>query len=200
MSPASAKELARVFDRLRNAFRAALDAASPGDLRELARRMREAVIEAGAAVQEMREGLERTERELAAERQRAADAERRGRLAAEIQDGETVAVAQRFAAKHRERVGMLERKLAAQRDELALAERDRTEMQADLVRAERDQPATEAERSAARAWRELREAGGGAPAETDLQGDLLRADLDAAARDAAAERQLREIKKRVKKE
>jgi chromosome segregation ATPase len=147
-----------VFDRLRTALRAALDAASPGDLRELARRMREAVIEAGAAVQEQREGLGRTERELAAERQRLADAERRGRLAAEIQDGETVDVAQRFAAKHRERVSMLERKLAAQRDELALAERDRAEMQADLARAERDQPATEAERSAARAWRELRHA------------------------------------------
>jgi hypothetical protein len=192
-----------VFDRLRNALRAALDAVSPGDLRELARRMREAVIEAGAAVQEMREGLGRTERELAAERQRTADAERRGRLAAEIQDGETVDVAQRFAAKYRERVSVLERKLAAQRDELALAERDRAEMQADLARAERDQPATEAERSAARAWRELRAAGGeggGVHPETDLQGDLLRADPDAAARDAAAERQLREIKKRVKKE
>lgn len=193
-----------MFDRLRDALRAALDAASPGDLRELARRMREAVIEAGAAVQEMREGLARTERELAAERQRVADAERRGRLAAEIQDGETVDVAQRFAAKHRERVGVLERKLAAQKDELALAERDRAEMKADLARAERDQPATEAERSAARAWRELRQAGGGgggdAQPETDLQGDLLRADLDAAARDAAAERQLREIKKRVNKE
>ena len=188
-----------MFNRLRDALRAALDAASPGDLRELARRMREAVIEAGAAVLEMREALGRTERELAAERQRVADAERRGRLAAEIQDGETVDVAQRFAAKHRERVGMLERKMAAQRDELALAERDRAEMQADLVRAERDQPATEAERNAARAWRELRDAGAVRP-ETDLQGDLLKADLDAAARDATAERQLREIKKRVKKE
>ena len=122
----------------------------------MARRMREAVIEAGAAVLEMRVGLARTERELAAERQRLADAERRGRLAAEIQDGETVDVAQRFAAKHRERVVVLERKLLAQRDELALAERERAEMQADLARAERDQPATEAERSAARAWRELR--------------------------------------------
>ena len=189
-----------MFDRLRTALRAALDAASPGDLRELARRMREAVIEAGAAVQELREGLGRTDRELAAERQRLADTERRGRLAAEIQDGETVDVAQRFAAKHRERVSMLERKLAAQRDELALAERDRAEMQADLARADRDQPKTEAERSAARAWRELREAGGGVRPETDVQGDLLREGLDAAARDAAAERQLREIKKRVKKE
>ena len=34
-----------MFDRLRDALRAALDTSSPGDLRELARRMREAVIE-----------------------------------------------------------------------------------------------------------------------------------------------------------
>ena len=110
-----------MFDRLRDALRAALDTASPGDLRELARQMREAVIEAGAAVLEMREGLERTERELAAERRQLAETERRGRLAAEIQDTETVDVAQRFVAKHGERVSMLERKLAAQREELALA-------------------------------------------------------------------------------
>src|SRR5712691_10452167 len=108
-----------IHERLRAALRAALQAATPpGDLRDLIQRMREAVVEANAAVGEMSEALGRTERELGAERQRLADAERRGRLAVEIQDGETVEVAQRFATKHRERVGVLERKLAAQRDEL----------------------------------------------------------------------------------
>ena len=96
----------------------------PGDLRDLARQMREAVVDAKVAVQEMRAALARTELELTAEGQRLADAERRGRLAAEIQDQETVQVAERFTARHRERVGVLERKLAAQREELALAERD----------------------------------------------------------------------------
>src|SRR5207247_139060 len=76
--------------------------------------------------------------ELAVGRQRLADAERRGRLAAEIQDQETVAVAGRFAAKHRERVGVLERKLAALNDELALYERELADMQAQLARVERD--------------------------------------------------------------
>jgi len=90
-----------VFERLRDALRAALDAATPaGDLRDLARQMREAVIEAKVAVQELRDALGRTERELQAERQRLVDAERRGRLAAEIQDQETADVAQRFATKH----------------------------------------------------------------------------------------------------
>src|SRR6058998_231221 len=175
------EELARlVFERLRDALRAALDAATPpGNLRDLARRMREAVVEAKVSVQETRAAVTRAEGELVVERQRLADAERRGRLAAEIQDAETVAVAQRFAAKHRERVGVLERKLV--------------DMQAQLGRAERDRPLTEAERSAERAWRELQRAGGSRP-ETDLQGDLLQSDLDRTAREAAADRQLRELK------
>lgn len=189
-----------MFERLRDALRAALDAATPpGDLRDLARQMREAVVEAKVAVQEMREALRRTEGELALERQRLADAERRGRLAGEIQDRETVEIAERFATKHRERVAVLERKLAAQRDELALAERDLGEMQAQLGRAERDRPADEAGRSAERAWRDLQQAGGARPG-VDLEGELLKAEMDRGAREAAAEEQLRELKKRMRKE
>jgi len=188
-----------MFDRLRAALHAALDAATPpGDLRDLTRQMREALIEGKAAVRELREGLARTERELTAERHQLADAERRGRLADEIQDGETVRVAERFAAKHRERAEVLERKLAAQRDEVGLAEREVADMQVQLARAERDRPVNAAERSAERAWRDIERAGGVRP-DTDLQGDLLKQDLDRAARDAAAEAQLRELKQRLKK-
>src|SRR5881397_312463 len=195
------EELARlVFERLRDALRAALDAATPpGNLRDLARQMREAVVEAKLSVQETRQAVSRTEGELAVERQRLADAERRGRLAGEIQDHETVEVAHRFAAKHRERVGVLERKLAALRDELALYERELGDMQAQLARAERDRPLTEAERSAERAWRDLQEAGGARPG-TDLKDELLKSAMDRAAREAAADRQLRELKKKMKKE
>ena len=189
-----------MFERLRDALRAALDSATPpGDLRDLTRQMREAVVEAKVAVQETRETVARTERELAAERQRLADAERRGRLAGEIQDQETADIAQRFAAKHRERAGMLEKKLAALRDELALYERELGDMQAQLARAERDRPLTEAERSAERAWRDLQAAGGSRPG-VDPQDELLKAQLDRAAREAAADRQLRELKKKMKKD
>jgi len=189
-----------VFERLRDALRAALDAATPpGDLRDLARQMREAVVEAKLAVRDGREALARTQRELGEERQRLADAERRGRLAAEIQDAETVEVARRFAAKHGERVGVLDRKLAALSAELALSERELAEMQAQLARAERDRPLTEAERSAERAWRDLQAAGGARPA-TDVRDELLKAEMDRAAREAAADRQLKELKKKMKKD
>jgi hypothetical protein len=189
-----------VFERLRDSLRAALDAATPpGDLRDLARQMREAVVEAKVAVQEIREARTRTERELVAERQRLADAERRGRLAGEIQDAETVAVAGRFVTKHRERVAVLEQKLTAQQAELALAERDLAEMHAQLKTAEQGRPRREGERSTEAAWRDIQAAGGARPG-TDLNDDLLKADLDRVQRDAAAQRQLEELKKKMRKD
>ncbi|HYX81625.1 MAG TPA: hypothetical protein VE714_04485 [Gemmatimonadales bacterium] len=155
--------------------------------------MREAVVDAKVAVAEVQEAITRTEREIAMERQRLADAERRGRLAGEIQDHETVTVAERFTAKHRERVGVLEHKLAAQREELALAQRELDEMQAQLKAAATAQPSTE------KAWRDI-EAAGGAREGTDVRDELLKSDLDRAAREAAAARQLEELKKKMRKD
>ncbi|HWC74184.1 MAG TPA: hypothetical protein VG454_09630 [Gemmatimonadales bacterium] len=189
-----------MFERLRDAFRAALDAAAgPADLRALARQMREAVVDAKVAVAEIHEAVSRTQRELGFERQRLADAERRGRLAGEIQDQETVSVADRFASKHRERIAVLEKKLAAQRDELAFAERELAEMQEQLKTAERERPSMEGDRSAEHAWRDVQGAGGARPG-MDLQDELLKSDLDRAAREAAAQRQLEELKKKMGKE
>jgi hypothetical protein len=190
-----------VFERLRDAVRAALEAATPpGNLRELARQMREAVVDAKVAVQEMRAALARTEIELKVEAQRLSDAERRGRLAAEIQDQETVEVAQRFAARHRERVAVRERKLAAQREELSLAERDLAEMQGQLKSAERGGPATPGGpmSSTEQAWRDLQAAGGARPG-VDLQDDLLKADMDRAALEQAADEQLDLLKQKLGK-
>lgn len=155
--------------------------------------MREAVVDAKVAVAEVQEAIARTERELVLERGRLADAERRGRLAGEIQDQETVSVAERFAAKHRERLGVLEHKLVAQREELALAQRELDEMQTQLKSAAAQQPSTE------RAWRDLEEAGGARDG-TDLRDELLKSDMDRAAREAAAARQLEELKKKLRKE
>ncbi len=161
--------------------------------------MREAVVEAKVAVQEMREALGRTEAELTLERQRLADAERRGRLAAEIQDQETVTVAERFAGKHRERAAVLERKLGAQREEVTLAERELGDMQGQLKSAEKDRSTVQGERSTERAWREVQSAGGARPG-TDLQDELLKADIDRAAREATAQQQLDALKKKMRKD
>jgi len=157
--------------------------------------MREAVVDAKVAVAEIQEAVARTERELVAQRQQLADAERRGRLAGEIQDQETVAVAERFAAKYRERLGVLEHKLVAQREELALAQRELDDMRTQLKAADQASGAGSTEP----AWRDLEEAGGTRPG-TDLKDELLKSDMDRAAREAAAQRQLEELKKKMRKE
>lgn len=98
------------------------------DPREAATGLHGALVETRVAVGTLRDAIAATGRELDAERRHLADAERRGRLAGEAGDQETVEVAERFRARHGERVTVLERKLAVQREELALVERDHAEL------------------------------------------------------------------------
>lgn len=189
-----------MFERLRAAIDAALQAATPAQsLRDLAGQMRQAVVELRVAVSRMKDDLAATERLLEAERRSREDALRRGKLAAGIGDKETTEVAERFSAKHGERVGVLEQKLAAQKAELALTERELEEMTERLKAAERDRPAsgTRSGRNDA-AWRNVESAGGVRP-ETDLADELLKNSMDRKAREAAAEDQLRELKKKMGK-
>lgn len=152
--------------------------------------MRDAVIAARAALASMREQIGASERALEAERRQLMDAERRGRLAGEIGDQETVAVAQHFAAKHAGRVAVLERKLSALRDELALAEHDLADMTEQLKAAERH-------RGVADAGDRVAAARAGMPA--DGEEELLKGRMDRAAREAAAEQQLEALKQKMGK-
>lgn len=141
----------------------------------------------------MRAAITKTESRLEAERRQLADAERRGKLAADIDDQETVNVAAVYTAKHRERVTVLERKLQAQREELALGEREFNEMREQLRAArERTGQSTRLDN----AWRTIEEAGGSRP-EVDESEELLRSQLNRAAREAAAEDKLKELKKKM---
>ncbi len=188
-----------MFERLRAAINAALDAATPPeDSRGLYSKMREAVIDARASIEAMREGVQQTERRLAHERTQLEDASRRRRLAAEIDDQETVEVADQFVAKHEERVRVLEEKLTAQSKELQLAEREYDDMKSQLKSAERDRVTGDAARSVESAWRNV-EAAGGARPETDVDDSLLKSRMDRQAREDVAEDQLRELKKRMGK-
>jgi len=152
--------------------------------------MREAVAAARASLTRMQEQLRSTESELDQERRQLADAERRGRLAAEIGDQETVAVAERFSAKHAERVAVLERKLAVQQDEVVMVERELTDMTEQLKQAEGTRVAQDATERVARAK-------GGLSAVDD--DELAKLHLDRAAREAAAEEQLEALKKKMGK-
>jgi len=179
-----------VFERLRDAINAALDAATPpADKRAIASKMREAVIEARAALEGMRDGVRKTERELAEERRHLSDAERRGKMAADIGDRETADIAAKFVTKHGDRVRVLEDKLKAQQAELSLSERELDDMKAQLKQVS-------GSGSAEQAWQEI-EAAGGARPETDLDDALLRSQLDRKAREAEAEAKLDALKKKM---
>ena len=72
-------------------------------------------------------------------------------------------------------------------------------MQTQLKSAERDRPAMQGDSSREQAWRDVQSAGGARPG-LDLQDELLKSDMDRAAREAAAARQLEELKKKMRKD
>ena len=185
-----------VFDGLKTRFDRLFAEASAGDGRAHAAALRDALLEGKVALGTMRDALAASERELAVERKQLEDAERRGRLAAQVPDAETVTIAERFAARHRARISVLERKLPVQRDEMALAEHEVAEMAAQL-RDARMTPGSQ--RSTDAAWRDLEAAGGSRP-DTDADDEFLRARTDRAAHDAAVEAQLAYLKKKLGKE
>jgi hypothetical protein len=80
----------------------------------------------------LKEGARATESRLAAERAELDTVRRRQGLAAQINDAETVAIAERFAAQHAERVAMLESKLMVQQQEITMVEREYEEMSSQL--------------------------------------------------------------------
>ena len=162
-----------------------------GDARAYAAGIREALLEARVGIGQMRDALAGTERELAGERKRLEDAERRGRLAAAVPDAETVRVAERFAGRHRERISVLERKLTVQRDELALGEQELAEMVDEARRAAAVHPSD----SVSAAWRDLESAGATRPGDDDR----LRAETDRQQHERVIEEQLAYLKKKMGK-
>lgn len=94
------------------------------DPREQAVGLREALVEFKIGIGQLKEALQKSERELEQARREMGDYERRGKLATDIGDAETTQIASEFTAKAREKVDLLERKVIVQRDELGLAERD----------------------------------------------------------------------------
>jgi len=165
-----------------------LFAPRPGaSARDQAAGLREALIEFKIGIGQLGEALARGETELAQARREAADYERRGRLAADIGDTETVALAEEFATKAAARVELLERKVLVQRDELRLAEQDYEQTKQRFSAASRGIPYAEASPATAQA-----EPGGmpdASPFETYA--------LEQRAREAAVEAQLAHLKKQL---
>ncbi len=109
---------------------------------------------------------------------------RRGELARQIDDQETVTVAERFAETQRTTIAVLERKVAVQHEELVLTERTVSEMEQELraVTGIGPLPVDDADRDAS----------GAAPADpSDYRS------LDDAARAQSADERLAELKRRM---
>ncbi len=94
--------------------------------------MRDALVHAKLGLNDLRASLATTNTRLASERAELDTVRRRQGLAAQINDEETVAIAERFAVQHQERVSMLETKQMVQQHELSLAERDYEDMAGEL--------------------------------------------------------------------
>lgn len=174
------------------------DNTPPGDPRARTAALHAALLETRVAVGVMRDALGKTERALQVERQQLEDAERRGRLAAQVPDPETVTIAEQFATRHRERIAVLEKKLEAQRGEVQLAERDVEQLGAEYRNARQG---TDPGRTAAQevAWRDIEAAGGVRP-ETDLEGEILKTQMQQRQMDQVVDAQLEHLKKKMKKD
>jgi hypothetical protein len=121
------------FDKFRKSLEDLMSRATPpDDRREIATRMRETLVQAKVGLAEMRESLEKARARLASEERELETVRRRRQLALDINDAETVKVADKYEATHAERVDLLRKKVAIQEDEVRLAEVDVETMTADL--------------------------------------------------------------------
>ena len=146
--------------------------------------LHDALVDLKLGLKDLKEALERTERELAAAREQLATTERRARLALEIDDTETANIAREYGERHRQRVELLERKLSVQRDELVISEKEYE------VLAERYRNARQG----------IPTSGPDPTAHPDaLEAELLKSRMDRRAVEAAADAQLEMLKRKLGK-
>jgi len=183
-----------VFDSFRKSLEDLMNRATPPEERRtIVARMRDTLILAKASLNDLRDGLAKTRRQLEIEERELATVRRRKDLANGINDRETVEIATRFEETHAKRVEIVRQKLSAQEAELAMAEREVETMSAELKAAAAG-------------------TGAGAPsapsidpgvdpdsADADLREEIdsLRRSRDRSAREADAERRLEELKRRM---
>lgn len=184
-----------MLDSLRRSLRDLLNGPAAGeDHRDAVARMRDTLVAARVGLSDLRTALDTARRRLAAEREELETVQRRKRFAAEIGDGETVAIAERYERLHSERVAVLEGKVRAQEAELMLAEREVSQMTDELkAAAVRAKAGPAASRTFDSATLE--------DVESQLRDELDQLDRSRvrAAGEAEAERRLAEIKRRMGK-
>jgi phage shock protein A len=149
-----------MFEDLRAAFREALDnfnkELSRDQVSETADKllvgMKNEIVQEKAQVAGVEAELEKTLSQLERQKEQAATARRREKMARDIDDGETAALAAQYAAKHEGHAEVLTKKAEALREELAFRKRTVEEMYAqfDKAKEKRDALTATTGRSGAR--------------------------------------------------
>jgi hypothetical protein len=183
-----------VFDSLRRSFDELISRATkPEERRTIAARMKDTLVQARLGLEDMRSGLDKAKRQLAAEERELETVRRRRQLAEGINDQETVDLAAKYEQMHAERVEVVRRKVEAQEAELTLAEREVGSMTAELRQVMAGAPLPHAA--------PLSDADLGLGSDPSLRDEIdslerTRARQD---RDAEADRRLEELKRRMGK-
>ena len=97
--------------------------------------MRETLVRARLGVEDLKQGVSATRVRLNEQRKELETVQRRKRLATEINDAETVAIAEKYEHQLSEKVDILEKKLAVQEAELMMVEQEVSAMTADFKAA-----------------------------------------------------------------
>lgn len=175
-------------------------ATPPEDRRAHVSRMRDTLVQARVGLEDLRDALAKAKARLAAEERELETVLRRKQLAEGIGDRETVDVATKYEAMHRERAEVSRRKVEAQEAELAIAERDVAEMTAELKTAMSGGSLGGSQRAAVSG----EDAATAGTADVGPDGEGLASEIDSlgrarvrAERDADAERKLEELKRRM---
>jgi len=174
----------------------------PADRRAVIQSMKQALVAAKLGVEDLEQGVSVTKVKLHEQRQALETVTRRKGLAANINDAETVAIAEKYEAQHIERIAVLERKLEAQEAEAALARRDYDEMLTQLKAASAGAGSVAAGAATPGSPSMPSDADLGLPDDGALNAELDSLKRRAArdARDADAAARLDELKRRMGKE
>ena len=189
-----------MFESFRQSLSDLMDRTTPPEERRAGlARMKQTLVQAKMGLEDLRQGVVTTRQRLGVETRELDTMRRRKTAATEINDAETVALAEKYESMHAERANVVRRKLAAQEEELVLVEREISEMTVELKNAMAGlggPAATGAVDARARADADaILDTGGGVAEEIDALG---RAGARSA-READAERQLAELKRRMGK-
>ena len=189
-----------MFDSFKQTLEDLMDRATPPEERRAGlARMKDTLVHARMGLEDLRAAVAQTRQKLAVQEKEVETMRRRKDAAAAINDTETVALAEKYNAIHSERVDVLRRKLEAQDAELAMVEREVAEMTTELKQAMMGVGGGSQRSSIDDAARKEVEETLGRDSGVGAEIDSIARAGRRAEREAEAERQLAELKKRMGK-